>query len=70
MYLVLTELLATKEVMDNQKMQEMLLWRLGEVDGKLHTLVEVAEKYGVKISEFLLAEREFYVLVHGKQEAS
>jgi hypothetical protein len=56
--------------MENQKMQEILLWRLGEVDGELHTLVEVEEKYGVKISEFLQAEREFYILVHGEKEAS
>jgi hypothetical protein len=43
--------------MEYAKVKEMLLWRFGQVDGKLHTLAEVSQKYGVAISDFALTER-------------
>lgn len=46
--------------MEDQKLVEILLWRLGQVDGKLHTLLEVSKKYDVTIADFLLAERALY----------
>ena len=43
--------------MKDARVEEILLWRLGQVDGKLHTLAEVSKKYDVTIPEFVLAER-------------
>jgi hypothetical protein len=43
--------------MEDARLEEILLWRLGQVDGKLHTLLEVSKKYDVTIADFLLAER-------------
>jgi hypothetical protein len=38
-------------------MQELLIWRLGGVDGFLHTLKEASERSGVPIQQIALAER-------------
>lgn len=49
--------------MEDARLKEILLWRLGQVDGKLHTLLEVSEKYDVTVADFLLAERALYTRV-------
>jgi len=38
-------------------MRETILWRLGEVDGELHTLKEASDRSGISIQHIALAER-------------
>lgn len=46
-------------------MQELLLWRLGGIDGFLHTLKEASERSGASIQQIALAER---ALTNKKEE--
>jgi len=39
------------------ELQGICLWRLGDVDGQLHTLKEASELFGVPIHHIALAER-------------
>lgn len=38
-------------------MRETILWRLGDVDGELHTLKEASDRSGISIQHIALAER-------------
>jgi hypothetical protein len=46
------------EVSRTAGMKDIVLWRLGQVDGELHTLEEAAFRFGLSIQQIALGERE------------